>query len=614
MAGYSRRRFSARTISLPAQTSTNFSTTRIRMSESRLLNLLHHRSSSAISPIMAALSHYRAAFISIGCFSAIINILLLAPSMYMLQVYDRVLASKNEMTLFMLTAMVLGVLGVLSFLDYIRNIIAVRIGYQLEQNLDRHVYTGTYQANLNGSNLLAVNTLGDLSTVRQFMSGPGFLGFFDAPWFPIYLVVIFLFNVWLGVLAVIGSATLLTIAVVTERISSNAARETATLSIRANATATSHLRNTDVVEAMGMMPALFHKWQHLYAHLLQQQCCAAERTVRLNSAARFFRMAFQSIVLGTGALLAIAEQITPGMMIAASILMGRVLAPLEQMIGGWKQFTSAQTAWRRLDAIIIGVADETDRMSLPRPTGHVSVESVSVCALSTTEGSEARMVFSSLSCQLAPGDVMGVIGASGSGKSTLASLLVGARKPAAGKIRLDGADIHQWDKSELGHSLGYLPQDVGLLSGTLRENIARFQTTDPAEVIRAAQLANVHDMILQMPMGYDTVLGDGGIGLSGGQRQRIGLARAVYGQPALVVLDEPNAHLDAAGELALGQTVRHLAANGVTVVLVTHRSSLLDLTNKLLCLRHAQAALFGPTATVLSALANNTKNLKAVAS
>ena len=582
------------------------------MRKSRIRNLPSFQSSNSIGPIATALSHYRSSFISIGCFSAIINVLMLAPSMYMLQVYDRVLASKNEMTLLMLTVIVIGVLAVLSFLDCIRNIIAVRVGYQLEQNLDYKVYSGTHQANLKGSNLLAVTTFGDLSTVRQFISGPAFHSFFDAPWFPIYLLIIFLFNFWLGVLAIIGSAILIVISIVTERTATMSAKETGTLSIQVNSTATSHLRNTDVIEAMGMLPSLFRKWQQLYGKLSEQQSYAAERAVKLNSAARFFRMAFQSIVLGTGALLAIAGHITPGMMIAASILMGRVLAPLEQVIASWKQFVSARAAWRRLDPLINEASDETDRMSLPPPVGQLSVESVSAYVLPTAEGSNARVVFSSVTCQLAPGDVMGIIGASGSGKSTLASLLVGLRKPATGRVRLDGADIYRWNKAELGPSVGYLPQDICLLSGTLSENIARFQANDPAEVIRAARLANVHDMILQMPMGYDTILGDNGIGLSGGQRQRIGLARAVYGRPAFVVLDEPNANLDTAGEMALGQTVRHLAASGVTVVLITHRSALLNLTNKLLCLRHAQSSIFGPTTDILAGLAINAKNLEAV--
>lgn len=550
-----------------------------------------------------ALGEHRRAFRTVCLFSACVNLLMLVPAVYMLQVYDRVLASHNEMTLLMLTLMLLGLFGLMGALEYLRGMIAIRVGSQLDIKLNSAVHAATFEANLRGQSVQASQTLGDLTTLRQFVTGQALFAFFDAPWFPLYLLVIFLFDPWLGLFALLGSTVLIALAWANERVSSPPLAKAGALSIQAGGMATAHLRNAEVIAALGMLPALFKRWLSLHQRFLQSQQSASEKAAAVSSLTRFVRLSLQSLVLGFGALLALEGRITPGMMIAASILMSRTLAPVEQIIGVWKQWSNARLAWHRLDALLAAYPKREAGMSLPRPLGRLALEGVAVAAPGARAG-QSRALFSQLSLALEPGETLGIIGASGSGKSTLARLLVGVSAPAAGHVRLDGADVAAWRKDELGPALGYLPQDVELFAGTLSENIARFGgrfgEVDAQKVVEAAQLAGVHDMILQQPQGYDTMLGEGGAGLSGGQRQRIGLARALYDKPALVVLDEPNASLDEAGEAALAQAIRTLKGNGTTLVLITHRGALLDLTDKLLMLRPGQPAAFGVTQTLLA--------------
>lgn len=556
------------------------------------------RLTSPTDPIGQALAGFRSAFRSVGVFSAVINLLMLVPSLYMLQVYDRVMTSQNETTLLMLTLMVLGAFLLQAGLEFVRSFMLVRVGAQLDMQLNQRIYTASFEQQLRRGGGNASQALADLSTVRQFVTGQGVFAFFDAPWFPIYLVVIFLFDWVLGVFAVCGVATLVVLAWANERVSRQPLAEANSMAVTAGQLANNNLRNAEVIEAMGMLPALMNRWFALHSRFLQLQADASEKAGIVMATTKFFRTALQSLILGIGALLALEGRITPGMMMVGSVLMGRALAPVEQLIGVWKTWSSTRSAWQRLSELLAAHPPRRDAMSLPAPQGHLALEGV----VAAPPGSPAP-VLRQLSLQLPAGEVLGIIGPSGSGKSTLARLLVGVWPAAAGSVRLDGADIYQWNKAELGPHLGYLPQDIELFAGTVGENIARFGPVDAERVIEAARRAGVHDMVLRLPKGYDTPLRDGGEGLSGGQKQRLGLARALYGDPALVVLDEPNSNLDDAGEQALATALQDLRQRGKTVVVISHRSSAIATTTRLLVLRDGMAQAFGPTPQVLADLA-----------
>ena len=546
--------------------------------------------------MLAALTAYKRAFFNIGLFSAVINLLMLAPALYMLQVYDRVLASGNEMTLLMLTLMILGLFGLMGALEWVRSQVVIRLGTQMDMRLNQRVYDAAFEAQLSTGSPAAGQALNDLTSLRQFATGNALFAFFDAPWFPVYLWVIFMFSPWLGLLALGGAVLLMLLAWLNQRLSQGPLKAASELSVEATQQASAHLRNAEAIEAMGMLGTLRGHWLAQHTAFLAQQNLASEKTASVGAWSKGVRLALQSLVLGLGALLAVQGQITAGMMIAGSILMGRVLSPIDQLIGVWKQWTSARLAYQRLESLLQAHPARPPRMALPVPRGELAVEQLSASAPGTR-----RATLSNLSFTLPAGQVLGVIGPSGCGKSTLARLLVGVWQPLAGKVRLDGAQLSQWDKQQLGPHLGYLPQDIQLFAGTIAQNIARFAQVDADKVLAAAQMAGVHSLILQMPEGYDTRLGDGGAGLSGGQKQRIGLARALYGLPALIVLDEPNANLDEAGEQALLQAIAQLKQLKRTLILITHKPNVLTLTDQLLILREGQLQAYGPTAKVLAA-------------
>ena len=550
----------------------------------------------AANEMLTALTAYKRAFFNIGLFSAVINLLMLAPALYMLQVYDRVLASGNQMTLLMLTLMILGLFGLMGALEWVRSQVVIRLGTQMDMRLNQRVYDAAFEAQLRTGNPAAGQALNDLTSLRQFATGNALFAFFDAPWFPVYLLVIFMFNPWLGLLALGGAVVLMLLAWVNQRVSQGPLKAASELSVEATRQASAHLRNAEAIEAMGILDTLRGHWLAQHTAFLVQQNLASEKTATVSAWSKGVRLALQSLVLGLGALLAVQGQITAGMMIAGSILMGRVLSPIDQLIGVWKQWSSARLAYQRLEALLHAHPPRPVRMALPAPRGELAVEQLSASAPGTR-----RATLTNLSFSLPAGHVLGVIGPSGCGKSTLARLLVGVWQPLAGKVRLDGAELSQWDKQQLGPHLGYLPQDIQLFAGTLAQNIARFAEVDADKVLAAAQLAGVHQMILQLPEGYDTCLGEGGAGLSGGQKQRIGLARALYGLPALIVLDEPNANLDEAGEQALLQAISQLKKLKRTLIVITHKPNVLSLTDQLLILREGQLQAFGPTAKVLAA-------------
>lgn len=556
--------------------------------------------------ITEALLRFKKAFHSIGVFTACINLLMLVPSIYMMQVYDRVLASRNDFTLLMLSIMALGLYALISVLEQIRSMVVIRIGGKMDTFLNQRVYTAAFEQNLKSSGVNAGQALNDLTTIRQFVTGNGLFAFFDAPWFPIYLLVIFIFNFWLGVFALVSTLLLLGLAWFNEIVSRKPLAEANSLAVQSSTTATNNLRNAEVIEAMGMLPNMRDRWFKMHHKFLQLQAEASQKASNVTAITKFVRIAVQSLILGLAALLVIKGEVTAGMMIAASILLGRCIGPVEQIIGVWKQWSGVVSAYKRLNELLGNNPPRVEGMSLPKPQGQLSVEAVTAAP----PGGQVA-ILKNVSFGLNIGDVMGLIGPSGSGKSTLARLLVGVWPAAMGKVRLDGADIFQWNKDELGPSIGYLPQDIELFAGTIGENIARFGEVDAEKVIAAAQLASVHDMILRLPDGYNTRIGDGGAGLSGGQKQRIGLARALYDDPSFLVLDEPNSNLDDVGEAALAQAILQLRQRNKTIVLISHRPSIIRVTNKLLMLRDGVVAAFGPTDQVLKALAdaqNQAKN------
>jgi len=558
--------------------------------------------------IEQALLAFKSTFMTVGAFSAVSNLLMLVPSLYMLQVYDRVLASRNELTLLMLTLMMLGGYIFMSALDLMRSFVLVRVGARFDLELNKRVYTAAFEQNLKKSGVNAGQALSDLTNVRQFLTGNALFAFFDAPWFPIYLIVIFFFEPSLGYFSLAGMAIQVVLAYVNERVTHKPLSEANTMAIAANTLATNNLRNAEVIESMGMLPNLMGRWFKLHGRFLRLQGEASEKAGTIGAVTKFVQVSLQSLVLGFGALLAVEGKITPGMMIAASILVGRALAPVQQVIGVWKTYSNTRSAYERLVKLLEENPVRSAGMQLPKPLGAISVEAVTA----SPPGSKLP-VLKGLSFAIAPGDVLGVVGPSGSGKSTLARLLVGVWPAMMGQVRLDGADIFQWNKAELGPHIGYLPQDIELFGGSVSENIARFGDIDAEHVVLAAKRAGVHDMILHLPKGYDTLLGDGGGGLSGGQRQRLGLARAMYGDPSVLVLDEPNSNLDEVGEQALVQAIADLRQRGKTIVLITHRTSIIGATNKLLVIRDGMLSMFGPTNDVLAAIQENNQKLLAQA-
>lgn len=552
-----------------------------------------------VSEIRSALVAHKKTFLAVGLFSAFINLLYLTPSIYMLQIYDRVLASRSETTLVMISLIVVALYILMGYLEFVRSKVLVRLGNTLDQKMAQRVFTAAFERNLKGRGSNAGAAMNDLTTVRQFVTGNGTFAFFDAPWAPIYLFVIWQFDPLLGIVAIAGVIVLAILAVLNEFLTRKPLGEANQIAQLGNAYATNSLRNAEVIEAMGMLPTLRHRWQVLQTHLLIKQSEASDKASVISAITKTIRLILQSSALGVGGLLVIQGQLTPGMMIAASILTGRALAPVELLINTWKQFSGTRLSYQRLSQLLDEHPPRGTGMSLPRPKGEIHVEQV----VAAPPGSQ-QAVLRGVSLHVQPGKVTTIIGPSASGKSTLARLLVGVWSAQSGKVRLDGADISQWNKDELGPWVGYLPQDVELFNGTLAENIARFGEIDSEKIIQAATRAGVHEMILRFPQGYDTPIGDAGAGLSGGQRQRIGLARALYGDPSLLVLDEPNANLDDVGEAALVQAVLQAREAGRTVVLVTHRTNILGVSDTLVLLRDGLVAMQGPRQDVLQALAN----------
>lgn len=544
------------------------------------------------------LYRFRRTFYSVFAFSFVINFLSLVPPLYMLQVYDRVLRSENVTTLVMLTLIVLFAYGLQALLQQVRTKVLVRVGNRFDMQINQRVFTAAFERILRREKGDPAQATRDVSRVRQFLTGNALTAFFDVPWTPIYIAVAFIVHPLLGIINVFGTIVIVIMAWVTHASTNQPLTEANKASMQAGHFANTHLHNAEVIEAMGMLPGMRERWFSHHYSMLGQQALAADRDGRIRSFTRFVRISLQSVILGAGAWLVInGGQITPGMMIVCSILMGQALRPVEQVIGSWKQTVDARAAHKRLDAILEEAPPRKTNLSLPKPKGRLDLDNV----FATPPGGQ-DMVLRGVTFAVEAGDTVGLVGPTGAGKSTLARLLVGVWGAKVGTVRLDRADIYRWNKDELGPHIGYLPQDVELFDGTVAENIARFTEPDSGQVIRAAQQAGVHDMILHLPQGYETRLGANGSSLSGGQRQRVALARAVYGDPALIVLDEPNSNLDDSGEAALVQALLSLKARGATVIIVTHRTNVLSAVNKLLVMQNGNVALYGERTEVLQKL------------
>ncbi len=531
-----------------------------------------------------------------GVFSFFINLLMLTAPLYMLQIYDRVLSSRSDATLVAITVLAAGLLIVMGLLDFVRSRVMVRVGVRLDHRLNGRVFSAVFARMALGRRTERAQALRDLDAVRQFLSGPGPFAFFDAPWVPFYVAVVFLFHPILGFIALGGALILLMLALLSEVLTRKPLQSAADHVVAAYGFADASLRNAEPLAAMGMLEGLRRRWAARHDLGLLLQARASDRAGTLTATSKVVRTSLQVAILGAGAALAIRQEITPGVMIAASILMGRALAPVEQAIASWRQFVGARTAYRRLGTLLAETPPAAKRLQLPKVAGRVATENL----VAAPPGAR-KPVLVGVSFALAPGEALGVIGPSAAGKSTLARVLVGVWPAKAGAVRLDDAELQHWNRESLGRQIGYLPQDVELFGGTVAENISRFYPdARDREVVAAAKLAGVHEMVLGFPEGYETEIGDDGGLLSGGQRQRIGLARAMYGSPALVVLDEPNSNLDHAGDQALTKAIMTLKERGTTVIVMAHRPSAIAAVDKILMLSEGRVAAFGDKDEVLS--------------
>ena len=551
-----------------------------------------------VSELKKSLLSAKKSFIMVGLFSMFINILMLVPPLYMLQLYDRVLGSRSQDTLIMLTLIVVVLFITMGLLEVVRSRVLVRVGNKLDSMLSQRIFDSLFELERKAPGRSSSMPLNDLTQVRQFMTGNGLFAFFDAPWMPIYIIVLFIFHPAFGFFAIFAAIVLVGITVANEYSTKEKLAEANNLSRASTIYVDSNIRNAEVVNAMGMRNNISKIWADKYYGFLNAQNIASDSAGVWSNLSKSLRVMFQSLILGLGAYLAINMEVTPGMMIAASIIMGRALAPLDLIIGSWKGFSSARSSYERIEGLLNDFPKDKEYMQLPAPKGEITLENVVVIPPSGTVPS-----LKGISMKIEKGDVVGIIGPSAAGKSSLARVMLGLWPLTNGVARIDKADISQWNREDLGQYVGYLPQDIELFEGTVSQNIARFGEVEPEKVVEAATKAGVHEMILKLPEGYDTKIGPGGASLSGGQRQRIGLARALYNNPVFIVLDEPNSNLDDVGEAALVEAIKTLRAGGTTVVIITHRTNVLQATNKLALINNGVLELYGNTNDVLNAIA-----------
>lgn len=552
---------------------------------------------TAAGELRQAIEASKRAFLAIGKFSFAINILMLAGPLFMLQVYDRVMASGSMSTLAALSLLTAAVYGVIGLLELIRTRIIVRTGIDLDRRIGDRVFEATIRRALQAPGS-APQALRDLDQLRQFVSGPAPIMFFDAPWTPIYLVVIFLLHWTLGLAAVAGAAGLILLAWIGDVRTRALLGDATKAGARSLEVAETGHRNAEAIAAMGMLTAYRARWQETASEAMSLQRLAADRLGDTTAVTKTLRLLLQSLLLAIGAALAIGGTISAGSIVAATIIFGRALAPVEQALAHWRGFGRAREAYEKLDALLAAFPSHPPRTAMPAPKGLLELVNVRVASPDTR-----TVILSGISFSVEPGKMVAVIGPSASGKSTLARAIVGLWQPFGGQIKLDGARLDQWNPEELGQHIGYLPQDVELFAGTVRENIARFRTDAKDEdVVAAAKAAHAHELIMALPQGYETGLGAFGTHLSAGQRQRIGLARALFRNPSLVVLDEPNANLDRNGDEALSAAVDGMRERGQTVVLVSHRVQVIGKADYLLYVDKGLQKAFGPRGEVIRQL------------
>ncbi len=549
------------------------------------------------SELTATLWAFRQEFLIVGVLSFLANLLMLAPTLYMLQIFDRVLISQSELTLLAVSLITLFLFGVMACSEWLRSRVLVRAGMRFDEQLSTRVFNASFEAYLSQSSTNPSRAFGDLIQIRQFMTGSGIFALFDAPWAPIYIAVTFFLHPWLGVLSLVFAVIQAALAWFGHRHTVAPSEEASKAGSETTSYLQSKLRNAEVLESMGMIANLQKRWNDKHAAWMDKSSSAQGLTHRVTAWSKFIRYSQQSLALGAGALLVIDGQLSPGAMIAANVLMVRALAPIDQLVSTWQSFVTCKNAFARLETLLADYPERDPALTRVGPTGEITLRHVFASA-----AGRAAPILKNVSFAVAAGTVVAVLGPSGSGKSTLARVMVGIWPDVVGETLLDGLPIQSWNRIELGPHLGYLPQDVELFEGSIAENIARLGEVDSDKVIAAARCAGMHEMILRFPKGYDTSIGEAGNLLSGGQRQRIGLARAIYGEPSLIVLDEPNANLDDAGEAALLRTVRELKAKGKTVFLITHRPGAIAVADRLMMLRDGEIFADGPKDAVLAAL------------
>jgi len=558
-----------------------------------------HPVAQAKAILGAALASCRTAFIGVALFSGVVNILALTGSLYMLQVYDRVIPSHSVPTLVGLTVLMVGMYAMNGGFELLRTRILARVGLRFDRALRQRVFTAMLLLPIRvGANGDGQQPVRDLDQIRAFLQSAGPTALFDLPWMPMYMGLVFLLHPWLGLLSLAGAAVLVGLTFLTEVLGREPSQAASRSAAAVNVFGDSSRRNSEVVQAMGLGPQLGELWGQLNAQHQRDQLTATDRVAGISTLTRVIRMVLQSSILGLGAYLTVKGEATGGVMIASSILTSRALAPVETAIANWRGFLSARQSYTRLRKLLESLPSDGETMQLPAPKSSLVVSGLTVAA-----PGQARPLIRGVSFQLEAGQGLGIIGPSASGKSTLARALVGVWLPVpmgGGSVRLDGAALDQWQSADLGRHIGYLPQDIELFGGSVAQNIARFQPDASSRaIISAAQAAGVHDLILLLPHGYDTRIGEGGVSLSAGQRQRIALARALYGDPFLVVLDEPNSNLDAAGDGALSGAITSVRARGGIVIMIAHRPSALATIEHLLVMANGQQVAFGPKDEVL---------------
>ncbi|KUP91549.1 type I secretion system permease/ATPase [Tritonibacter horizontis] len=556
--------------------------------------------------LLAVRQRSRALYWGVALFSAFVNLLMLTGPLYMMQVYDRVLGSRSEATLVALSLLVLFLYGMMGLLDAVRGRIMRRVAARFQADLDQRVFDAMIRRSAVSTDPEAQTGLSDLESIQRLIGSPVTMAAFDLPWTPVFLFGIALFHPWLGMLAVVGGAILIAIAILNQMLSVEPGKAAMKSSHRATLQSEEIRNEAEMIQAMGMRDSAFRRWQRSRSQALADNVAAADVTGSFGTLTKTLRLFLQSAMLGLGAYLTLQGLVSPGAMIAGSILMGRALAPIELGLGQWPAVQRARKGWQNLEELLAKTPPEPNRTALPKPRAILDVQ-----ALAATAPGESRPLLRNVSFRVEPGEAIGVIGPSGSGKSTLARVLTGAWRAAAGTVRLDGAALSQYDPAVLGNHIGYLPQRVQLFDGTIAQNIARLASEpDADQVVEAAKKAAAHDMIVQLPDGYDTAVRSGGGRLSGGQMQRIGLARALYGDPVIVILDEPNSNLDNDGSVALNAAIKRLKAEDKSVLIMAHRPAAIQECDKILVIDQGTMAAFGPKDEVMRKMVSNHRDIR----